>query len=329
MSEPQTAEIVRAEAALPVVRDTTPAGLLALAVQADLDLEKLKGLMDLQREWEKDNARKAFFEAMAAFQSEVPPLGKDSTVDFQTSKGRTHYRHASLGGIVTATRDALFRNGLSYRFEINPAESGLSVTCIITHKLGHSERTTMGAPPDNSGNKNEIQGLGSTVTYMQRYTLVAALGLVTSDEDTDGRPSMTGPAKPDPVVPDDWPPPAPKSAPAAPEGASEGERGDAYEEEAPEAPAGHPFAVGGEYEGEVTYIQPEAKWKAVGNAKGKWIKVEVNGVKVGCKTLSNPAGSKEAGPWGKGTRVTFTVEEAFEFDKPGDYGATIAHVRPV
>src|SRR5690606_10591416 len=42
------------------------------------------------------------------------------------------------------------------------------------------------APPDGSGNKNAIQGIGSTSTYLQRYTLSAAFGLTTADEDDDG-----------------------------------------------------------------------------------------------------------------------------------------------
>src|SRR5690606_35194749 len=62
-----------------------------------------------------------------------------------------------------------------------------SVTCVITHELGHSERTTLSAAPDESGGKNSIQAVGSTVTYLQRYTLMAATGLAAKDMDDDGR----------------------------------------------------------------------------------------------------------------------------------------------
>ena len=41
--------------------------------------------------------------------------------------------------------------------------------------------------PDTSGKKNEIQSRGSTITYLQRYTLIGALGLTTADEDIDAR----------------------------------------------------------------------------------------------------------------------------------------------
>jgi hypothetical protein len=47
----------------------------------------------------------------------------------------------------------------------------------------------MSAGADSTGNKNNIQSIGSTRTYLQRYTLVGALGLSTADEDNDGKTS--------------------------------------------------------------------------------------------------------------------------------------------
>lgn len=44
----------------------------------------------------------------------------------------------------------------------------------------------MDAAPDNSGKKNAIQSIASAVTYMQRYTLLAATGMSTKGMDDDG-----------------------------------------------------------------------------------------------------------------------------------------------
>ena len=49
------------------------------------------------------------------------------------------------------------------------------MTCVVSHRLGHSEENTLTAGRDESGNKNNIQAVGSTITYLQRYTLKAAL----------------------------------------------------------------------------------------------------------------------------------------------------------
>jgi hypothetical protein len=53
--------------------------------------------------------------------------------------------------------------------------------------MGHSEETTLRAIPDTSGSKNSIQAIGSTVTYLQRYTLLAAVGMAAAGMDNDGR----------------------------------------------------------------------------------------------------------------------------------------------
>lgn len=43
----------------------------------------------------------------------------------------------------------------------------------------------MSAEPDGSGSKNAVQAIGSTNTYLQRYTLFSVLGLASVDMDDD------------------------------------------------------------------------------------------------------------------------------------------------
>ena len=62
----------------------------------------------------------------------------------------------------------------------------MSVTCTLTHEQGHSESVTLSAPFDTSGSKNAIQAIGSTITYLERYTLLAITGLSASDMEDDG-----------------------------------------------------------------------------------------------------------------------------------------------
>ena len=170
----------------------TPAELLALAVAGNADIDKLEKLMDLSERWNKDQARRAFFDAMADFQEHAPELMKQSDVKY----GTTSYKFASLGYIAAALQPSLAAAGLTYRFEPEEVNNGLAVTCIITHRDGHSERTTMSAPFDASGSKNAIQARGSTLTYLQRYSLVGALGLTTANPDDDA----TGAAEPVAVI---------------------------------------------------------------------------------------------------------------------------------
>lgn len=165
-----------------------PGQLLALAVDKDLDIDKLRQLMELQREWQADQARKAFFEAFTSFQEKCPDLRKTKGVEFDTKTGgKTSYKYAPLSEITRQIGKTLKEFGLSYRWEIHDDRETIKVTCIISHVGGHSERTTMTASPDTSGAKNSIQARGSAVEYLKRYTLIGGLGLTTADSDVDGQ----------------------------------------------------------------------------------------------------------------------------------------------
>ena len=171
----------------------TPNALVRLAVERDLDIDRLGKLMEMQMRWEQENARKAFFAALSHFQSQLPPILKVDKVDAGKAGRR---RFASLGTINEAIRPYLYCNGLSFRFQQNQPPEGITVTCIVSHRDGHSEQTSLTARADVSGGKNAIQSIGSSVTYLERYTLVSALGLTTVDSDDDGdEPEPPSPAE--------------------------------------------------------------------------------------------------------------------------------------
>jgi hypothetical protein len=166
---------------------SNPMDMLARAIERGVAPETLDKLITLQERWEANQARKAFDEAMAATKAEMPVINKNRTVDFTSSKGRTHYRFEDMAEIVRVVAPILGRHGLSHRFRTqSPVGEPITVTCIISHRDGHFEENTLVGPRDDSGNKNPIQSIGSTITFLQRYTLKAALGLAASDDD-DGR----------------------------------------------------------------------------------------------------------------------------------------------
>lgn len=160
----------------------TPMQMLQIAVEKGADLDQLQKLMDLQERWEANQARKAYTAALTAFKAEPPKVVKNRHVSF----GKTEYDHATLDQVCDIVGSALAVHGLSHTWEIKQHENAaVEVTCVLTHEQGHSERVTLRGMPDDSGSKNLIQQVGSTVTYLQRYTLLAATGLATA-EDNDG-----------------------------------------------------------------------------------------------------------------------------------------------
>lgn len=161
-----------------------PSQLLSQAIEKGLGIETLERLMALQERWQANTAKAEFFEALAQFQSLVPDILK--------KKKAYEAMYAPLGDIDKTIKTPMRECGLSKRWEQQQdADGKLTMTCIITHSAGHSERTSIGPVDPGSLEKtkamNTIQQRGAVITYLQRYTLIGALGLTTADADIDGQ----------------------------------------------------------------------------------------------------------------------------------------------
>ena len=169
----------------PVAGDS--AGLMAMinraATDPAFDVAKLESLLAVKERWEATEARKAFVVAMAQFKSDPPSILKSKAVDIP---GGAKFSHATLANVCDGVIASLSKYGLSHKWEVQQVEKAITVTCVLTHLLGHQERTTLVGLPDDSGKKNAIQQMASTVTYLERYTLLAATGLAAKDQDNDG-----------------------------------------------------------------------------------------------------------------------------------------------
>jgi len=153
----------------------TPMDMLNRAVSSGADLDMIEKLMNLQERWEAGNARKAFEHALAAAKGEIPIVIRNAT-------GHNDKKYADFAAIAKTIDPILGKHGLSYRFKTLQTEKTITVTCVLFGH-GHSEETALTAGADTSGNKNAIQAIGSTLTYLQRYSLVQMLGLAAAKDD--------------------------------------------------------------------------------------------------------------------------------------------------
>lgn len=166
------------------------------AALASGNVEIYREAVALMKDMDGFAARKAFDAAMAGAKAKIPVIRKNRRVGFDHKSGgdRTEYNHETLAEIARTVDPILSEFGLSYRYRVSSElNQPVSVTCILSHRDGHSEETTLTAGRDDSGKKNAIQQIGSTVTYLQRYTLKAALGLAAAADD-DGNASEAEPA---------------------------------------------------------------------------------------------------------------------------------------
>jgi len=152
-------------------------------VSADL----LTKVFELQARAEAEMQRKAFVIAFAAFKAEAPPsIERTGHVQFESSKGTVEYRHCELDVAAERLTPLLSKHGLAASWETAQGEGGtISVTCRLEHVDGHARTVTLRSLPDNSGSKNSVQAINSTVYYLCRYTFFAVLGIAQKGVDND------------------------------------------------------------------------------------------------------------------------------------------------
>lgn len=174
-----------AQSIMPVATD--PGSMLAALVSRGADLATLEKFMDLKDRHEKNEARKAYVQAISNFKADAPQISKD--------KENRQYDsfYTSLGNLLNTVNPVLSKHGLSSQFDIEQGDSSIKVTCIMRHVLGHSESVSMSAPPDTSGKKNPIQQNKSTFTYLRAATFEAITGLSATDATLDDDGNGSGP----------------------------------------------------------------------------------------------------------------------------------------
>ena len=170
-------------------------GLLAvierLATNPQLNIEVFDRLLAARRQEEDRAAMRAFNAAMSEAKGEISPVLKTRDVDYPSRReggARTKYRYESFADVAKVVDPVFATHGLSYRFRISQKADQVTVTCIVSHALGYSEETSpleTKVDPGSTGMSN-VQALGSALTYLQRYSLRAAIGLAAGVDD-DGK----------------------------------------------------------------------------------------------------------------------------------------------
>lgn len=117
---------------------------------------------------------KNLFKALSLFQQEVPVILKDTQA--------YGYKYADLPAIFETINPLMKKHGLGFMQLIN----GTSIKTIIFHVESCEQIESITDIPQGVQLKgmNDFQVLGSAITYIRRYALSSALGLVT-DKDTD------------------------------------------------------------------------------------------------------------------------------------------------
>lgn len=125
------------------------------------------------------------YAALAAFQAELPHVGKDGT--------NPHFRsqYATLEDVSRVVLPRLAKHGLSFTAAPTVVDEDahlVMVRGVILHKSGGS---IVGVFPFTGSNPQQY---GSSLTYARRYLLCSMTGVAPGGEDDDGNAASEPPA---------------------------------------------------------------------------------------------------------------------------------------
>lgn len=182
-------ELVQAEGALTV----NPWNLLSEMVKGGRDVQQLRDMMDLVRQWQKDEAAKKWAEAIQLFQSKCGEVVKKNPVYGKDKSLGPQYHFAGYDDVMAVAQPILSECGIATTFDFKFEGQLMYTTCHV--RVGtHVEDTTVPLAVPVIPNANETQKAGGALKYGMRYALVAALNIrvVGEDDDAQGQSEFIG-----------------------------------------------------------------------------------------------------------------------------------------
>lgn len=198
----QPAQPQRAVATLPTALHGMPAtqlaaGMLGLierfAENPDIDVVKMKELLDMQERLWNRAAEIAFNRDFDLLSQVLPRVVKKSSVGYKEDKNDKNsatveaFKFALFDDIDEVVRPLIHKFGFSISHTTRPREGGgIIMVSVLAHKEGHSRTCELPLALDASGGKNNLQAMGSSTSYGRRYGTIILLNIITVGEDNDG-----------------------------------------------------------------------------------------------------------------------------------------------
>jgi predicted Zn-dependent protease len=165
--------------------DHSVEAFISQAIDKQLPIETIERFLAMRKELRQDQAKEAFTMAMAQFQADCPVIAK--TKEVKNKSGQVTYRYAPIDSIIIQVKKVLGENKLAYDFTETRDETRVTVTCTITHSLGHTKTSSFTVEIGSEAFMTDTQKYGARNTFAKRYAFMNVLGIATGDEDTDAK----------------------------------------------------------------------------------------------------------------------------------------------
>ena len=181
------------------VVQSNASNLLSQIVEAardpQVDAAKMEQMAELAMRLQDREVEQQFNRDFIAACSEMPVISKTGRIEIRDRQGnleRVQGTFAKFEDLNRVVKPILDKHNLWITFELGDEERRPSCRPILWHRNGFKYTgEKLSAPIDDKGSKSNTQGVGSTTTYLKRYTMVAALNIVTEGVDDDGNGGNT------------------------------------------------------------------------------------------------------------------------------------------
>jgi len=150
------------------------------ALNPDVDIDKMERLLQMQERIVARNAKAAYSAAMSDMQRDLPTISK---LGVNTHTEKTYGRWEDIHAAITPV---LSDHGFALTFRTSTVDK-VTVTAVLSHREGHAEETSLTLPSDAGKGRNDVQAIGSSISYGKRYTACAILNINVGGEDDDGK----------------------------------------------------------------------------------------------------------------------------------------------
>lgn len=167
-----------------------PQSLIQSAIDKGSGIEVMERLVALAERVQANQAKQAWYDAVAQFQAECPPVVKNALGKIRTTTGsQFEYKYATLDEITRTIGPILGKYGLSFQWKQVVGKGEVTVNCRLCHELGHYEESgdvvmPVGGTDDRSA-AGPSQRVGIALSYAKRYALLGIAGIAPED-DPDG-----------------------------------------------------------------------------------------------------------------------------------------------
>jgi hypothetical protein len=167
-----------------------------LALDPGADIAKLERVIAMYDRLKEKEAELAFSAAKARILKKLARIKivKNRSASCEIEDGKPQagiyeaFKYAPLEEIDKHLRPLLVEEDMDLSYSNEPqADGGILIRGRLKHlPSGHFEDSFMSAPPDPSGGKSTVQGVGSTNSYLRRYIACNIFNIVVVGDDDDG-----------------------------------------------------------------------------------------------------------------------------------------------